>query len=102
MKAWELINILEALPPDSNIDVLHISSAGQIRSYGVIRTIEDLTGSHIIVASKRQLAEDALPECGICGKKLRYKGTRREFEGKMYCHPPMMLRTCWDKAANNE
>lgn len=91
--------MLESLPPDANIDVLHVTPKGFMTGYSVVNVAEDQLGAHLIIASKRQLMEDAMPECGICGKKLRNPRTRKEFLGQMYCHPPMMLLTCWDKAA---
>ena len=99
MKAWELINSLESLPPDSNIDVLHVIERGTPRSFSVVNISEDALGSHIIVESKRKLAEDAVPNCENCGKRLANPRTRKELGDKVYCHPPMMLQTCWQKAA---
>jgi hypothetical protein len=99
MKAWELVNMLESLPPDANIDILHVIEQGTPRAFSVVNVSEDQLGAHLIVESKRKLRENAMPECGICGKKLRNPKTRKELGEQMYCHPPMMLRTCWDEAA---
>ena len=100
--ASELVQLLAGLPPDANIDVLHVVKTGPPRAFSVVNISEDQLGAHLIVESKRKLLEDALPECGICGKKLRYPTTRKQWLEQMYCHPPMMLKTCYDKAATNE
>lgn len=97
--ASELVQLLAGLPPDANIDVLHVVKTGPPRAFSVVNISEDALGSHIIVESKRKLAEDAVPNCKLCGKRLANPKTRRPINDDYYCHPAMMLRTCWDKAA---
>ena len=53
MKVWELIDMLESLPPDSKIDVLHVIKAPTPRSYRVVNVSKDLMGVHLIVESKK-------------------------------------------------
>lgn len=102
MKVYELEYLLKDLLSDANIDILHVTPRGFHQSYSVVNVSEDALGAHLIIASKRKLAEDAIPECGQCGKRLRNPNTRKEWEGGFYCHPPMMLKTCWNKATKGE
>lgn len=65
MKAYELLYLLKPLPPDSQIDILHIVQDGKTRAYSVVNVHEDALGSHIIIESKRKLARDAEAEDGL-------------------------------------
>lgn len=57
MKVFELEYLLKDLPNDANLDVLHVTKSGRMCAYSVVNVSEDQLGGHLIVASKRQLAD---------------------------------------------